>query len=591
MPENIVETASQGIDEREAVEQTLDSDAVPAHSDVSPVPKVESAEPAPVTLSTIRAALKQVDTQLRQFESQLQVSPRLMPAPALPQQQSASQARFSALALLTIILVVGVRVFKLNTLQTDLYGDIQIVHQYVENVLSGIWPFEYNLSAGPLYHYLISPIIALVGPTYLGYKLASIMVSLGALAGSYLIARRLVSDSFALLATFVAGVSSWLLIFSRLGNSQIMVPMLVTWALWLMICAIQNGHPAYLVACALVSTLGLYAYPPSFVLAPTIWVTMLCLRWAGHPVSWRMLIRFALFSMLAALPFVWIVYQSPDNFTTGYIGGKIYAEGNPLTALMNNTISVIFAYHVRGDVVFRNNPSNLPHLDQISGVLLIIGIVFWLRPAGRRWGPVLLVPFVLLHLPSLLVLAQPSEVPSAARTLGVAPIAYILVASGVWWLVQSFQRFGWQRLGLIVAGSLLAGILVLNMQRYFEDYINGLPYHDVSIGERIALYADTLPPDTQVYVVGCCWAGDLPELLYVQIVASRPQNLHQLDAKGLTCDQLALLPEHSVLIWSFDEAIPAAELSSCKQWLPAQLYLSPKGWPVFYAAPLLRDRV
>ena len=247
-------------------------------------------------------------------------------------------------------------------------------------------------------------------------------------------------------------------------------------------------------------------------------------------------------------------------------------------------------YHVRGDTIFRSNPASLPHLDPVSGVLFLAGVVFWLLPQRRRWSPVLLLPFVLLHLPSVLVLGRPYEVPSAGRTLGAAPIAYILVASGIWWLVQSLAGLGQRRLGLILGGALFAALLVLNMQRYFGTYIAGLPYQDTSIGGRIAVYADSLPPETQIYLVGCCWELAMPELPFVRLVSARPENLHELDPNQLSCEQLASLPGPAVLIWSFRDPVPAPQLAACMQRLPAQLYFSPKLLPVFHAAPLLNDR-
>jgi hypothetical protein len=285
-----------------------------------------------------------------------------------------------------------------------------------------------------------------------------------------------------------------------------------------------------------------------------------------------------------------MVSQAPDSFIHGYIGSKFFAEGDPFRALLHNIASVALAYHVKGDSIFRSNPASLPHLDRISGLLFLIGIVFWLQPARRQWSPVLFVPFVLLHLPSILVLGRPAEVPSAARTLGAAPIAYILVASGLWWLGRYFFKIGRQRFGLVIAGVLFAAIFGLNMQRYFGTYIAGLPYHDTSIGGRIALYADSLPANTQVYIVGARWESSMPELPFVQLVAARAQNLHDLDPQALTCDQLSSLPEPAVLVWSFHDPVPAPQITPCQRWLPAQLYVSPTGLPVFYAAPLLRNR-
>jgi len=562
-------------------ESPSDDHAVQAH-------EIKSAAHTSGTLSAIRATLKQVDAQLLQLESQLQPSVQLTSVAPLP--LPIRRTWFLRLALLAAVLVIGVRLFKLNTIQTDLYGDIQIVYQYVDGVLSGSWPFQFVLGVGPIYHYVILPIIMLTGLNYYGLKLSAVIVSLGALLATYALARRLINESFALLAVTIAGISSWLLVFSRLGISLILVPLLVTCALWLIVRIAQDQRPANVIACAAISAMGLYSYPQSFVLPIVSLITLVCLRLLGHPISWADLRRFILVSILVALPFLWMVYQSPESFIHGYIGSKFFTEGAPLRALIQNIVSAALAYHVRGDNIFRSNPAYLPHLDRISGLLFLTGLVFWLQPARRKWSPVLFVPFVLLHLPSVLVLGHPTEVPSAGRTLGVAPIAYILVASGLWWLIQYFTKIVRQRIGLVTAGALLATIFALNMQRYFVTYIDGLPYHDTSIGGQIALYVDSLPPDTQVYVVGCCWESSMPELPFVQLMTTRSQNMHALDPQELNCDQLSSLPEPAVLIWSFHDPVPAPQITSCQQWLPAQLYVSPKGLPVFYAAPFLRDR-
>lgn len=547
-----------------------------------------SAKSVPATLRDIRAALRQVEDQLNRLESEWQPGEQVS-VPAI-QPMRAWWTGFRILAYLAAVLVVGVRLYKLNSIQTDLYGDIQIVYQYVEGVRSGSWPFQYVLGVGPIYHYLIQPIILFTGLNYFGLKLSAVITSLGALLATYAFARRLVNDWFALLAATIAGISSWLLIFSRLGISLILVPLLAACALWLLMRIVQEGRPVDAIACAIVSAGGLYSYPQGFILPFVSFITLLCMRWAGHPISWSNLRRFVIASIIGALPFAWMFLQSPEDFIHGYIGSKFFAEENPFQALLHNIAAAAMAYHVKGDSIFRSNPNYLPHLDFLSGLLFLAGIVFWLQPARRKWSPVLFVPFVLLHLPSILALGRPGEVPSAGRTLGAAPIAYILVASGLWWLLEFFARLGRQRIGVAITGIFLAAIFVLNMQRYFGAYIGGLPYHDTSIGGEIAHYADMLPPETQIYVVGARWEASMPELPFVKLVAARSQNLHELDPNTLTCDQLASLPEQAVLIWSFHESLPAPQIDSCKGWLPAQLYMSQKGLPVFFAAPLLRDQ-
>ncbi|MCG8349463.1 MAG: hypothetical protein MI924_16985, partial [Chloroflexales bacterium] len=132
---------------------------------------------------------------------------------ASPWRLFAHQAWFFGLALATGALILFLRLIQLDELQAEMYNDIVILYEYLAEIRDGEWPLHFVLSAGPLYHYLIMPIVALTGMNYFGLKLASVIVSLGVLAATYGLSRRLLDDRFALLAVFIAGVSSWLLIF------------------------------------------------------------------------------------------------------------------------------------------------------------------------------------------------------------------------------------------------------------------------------------------------------------------------------------------------------------------------------------------
>jgi hypothetical protein len=325
------------------------------------------------------------------------------------------------------------------------------------------------------------------------------------------------------------------------------------------------------------------------VLPPVIGLTLLCLRWTGLRVSWADLWRFALVAILCALPFVLIVARDPANFFSGYIGGKLQSSGNMAGTLVSNITRTLLAMYVRGDAGFRSNPAGLPHLDWISGALFFGGVVFWLLPERRRWSPALLVPLVLLQVPSMLVLKETGDIPSASRTLGVAPIAYILVASGLWWLVQLIRAPLPRWLRPALGGAILGAILLLNTQRYFQTYISGLPYQNTPMGTIIATYLDTLPPETQIYLVGCCWEYAMPEPKSIQYTMARPAQLHLIEPDDLSCPLLQSMPLQTVLIWDFHTPLPTLQLEACRAWLPAQMYNSVQGRPVFYAAPLRRD--
>ena len=498
------------------------------------------------------------------------------------------QAGFLLLFALTAGLILFLRLFQLDRLQREIYGDIDVVFKTVKQVLAGNWPRRFDLSSGPLYHYLVTPIILLTGLNYAGLKLASVLVSLAGLGATYAAARRLVNDYFALLVTFIAGVSSWLLIFSRLGNSQIVLPLLTMLALWLAVRIVQNGRLWEVAACAFVSGLGLFAYPQSFILPGVIFLTLWALGRTGHSLPRGWIRSFILISGVCLIPFTWIVTTDLANFTGGYIAGKIIpvSGSTALAVLGQNALRALLALHVRGDAAYRSNPSGLPELDWISGVFFLAGIVFWFSSKERRrWVPLWLVPLILLQVPSVLVLNRPVEVPSASRTLGVAPIVYLLVGSGLWWLALAIHRRGQRRLALLVTGLLLAGILFLNTQRYFQNYLNGLPYHDTPIGAIIADFANLLPAGTQVYMVGCCWESENTPDRFIGYDMTRPYDLHYVDAQDLSCDRMRSWGQPAVVLWDPHLALPAAQLAACSAWLPTQQY-SYQGWPIFNEAAL-----
>lgn len=460
----------------------------------------------------------------------------------------------------TLTVVLALRLIALDGMPGEIYGDIVIIYDYVAQILKGQWPINFVLSAGPLYQYAIVPVIWLSGLNYLGLKLASVAVSLGVVGLTYALADELEHRWLGLLSAFVAGVSSWLLIFSRLGNSQILVPLLTAGAALYALRAARTGRQSDLVACALVSALGLYTYPQNFILPVVSLITLALLFWLGPGMRPKSLLLFAGLSLLFALPFVVLVLRDPANFFSGYIGEKL--PTHELGAIvLGNIWRGLLALHVRGDVNFRSNPTLLPQLDVLSGSFFFLGVIYWLLPARRRLSPALFVPLLLLQVPSLLV-RYPIQVPSASRTLGIVPMAYILVASGLWWLLvtlHSIRRA--QVLALVVT---LATIMGLNSYRYFGPYIAGLPAHNTPFGRVIAEYIDSLPPQTHVYVRGCCWGmWEQPNPKGILYAITVPHMVTIVNPPDMTCDQVLRAPRPSVVIWNPDDVTFGQQLAQC----------------------------
>lgn len=492
---------------------------------------------------------------------------------------------FWPLAALALAAAAAVRLIALDGLPGEIYGDIVIIFDYMVEVLARKWPLQFVLSNGPLYQYAIAPVVLLTGLSYLGLKLASVAVSLAVLAFTYALGRELLNRDVGLLALFVAGVSSWLLIFSRLGNSQIILPLLGLAPILFALRAARRRSLLDIAACALFSALGLYAYPQSFVQPAVFFLLLVCLWLLGVGISREQVAVFCLLSALFAIPFVLIVLRDWDAFFNGYIGEKRLSAGELLTILPQNVLRGLLAFHVRGDEVFRSNVAGQAQLDLVSGVLMLAGVVFWLLPAQRRRSVAIFLPFVLLQVPSWLV-RYPVQVPSASRTLGVAPLAYILVASGLWWLAQLARGRRWAP-ALLVAAA-LAPIAALNCYRYFAQYPQGLPNRNTPFARIIAGYIDAVPPTQSVYLVGSQWGEwEQPHARGVFYALRTPRPLIDVNPHpplGSVCDQLAGARPGSVLIWSPFDLELGPRIASCLHISPPQTTSDPVGGPVFQSA-------
>ncbi|HRN50968.1 MAG TPA: glycosyltransferase family 39 protein [Anaerolineales bacterium] len=526
------------------------------------------------------------------------------PAPHRSQKQAASPSRAAgwlqrlpALAgpafWVMVLAVLAVRFWKLESLQAEVFGDISTATIYVRDVVSGRWPFYIPLSTGPLFHYLAAPAALVMGLTYYSLKVSSVLISLGALAFTYALARRLINSTFATLATFIAGISYWLLIHSRLGNVPIVVPLLAAALAWLLVCYIQQPENRWLRWAAVVSILGLYTYPGAYMLPAALLLAMLILHFSGPRVPAADWLRVIALLILLALPYAWIVSQNAVAFTSeGYLGGKFVLSAEGIGQLAQNALKAFAAYNIRGDSISRVNIAYRPHLDAVSGVLFLLGMWFWLHQPRRREGLILLGMFALMHVPSMLVISNNHEVPSATRTVGAAPLAYVFVASGIWQLAAWLRTRASHAVTVAACLGLVLFITLLNLVGYFGAYINGLPYQNTPIARHITDYANLLPENTQVYLVSCCWESGMPEPISIQDEMDQPENFHHIQADELSCSALdATLQGPAVIVWSYREPLPAPQLEACAERFPAQQFTSRSNLPLFHAAPVQGLRV
>lgn len=468
-------------------------------------------------------------------------------------------------ALLFIFAIV-LRLIFLTTLPGEWYGDITILHNYVQAILTFQWPVSYQLSAGPLYHYLIAPLISLIGYSYLSYKLASVIVSLLGLVLMAWLGYLVEGRTLALTTLFVGACSSWYLIFSRLGNSQILIPVVTGATLGLVILGRQRRQRRWIVWGAIVAAAGLYVYPQTAIV-PVLYlflvVVFIFLPQPSWPLGRSIVVAAGIMAVLA-IPITLTIIAQPENFVSGYVGSKFFSDNQPLPTLaakfLVNMRDMLWMLHGRGDQVFRSNPPYLPHLDPISGVLFFIGILaLALRPSQRPVLGMTLCSIVILVIPAAWPNLPTIEIPSASRTIGIVPLVYLLVARGLtalYALVASrFKRHG-PTLAAVLVSVVCAGLLYLNLSRYFGVYADNLPYHNVAFGGRIGQAIDRLPPETQVFVIGCCWSDwAMPEQASIRYGVTTRQDIHFVEDAPAVCKGLKPQTATRVFFSPLDEQI------------------------------------
>ncbi|MCW5849540.1 MAG: hypothetical protein KIT87_05630 [Anaerolineae bacterium] len=414
------------------------------------------------------------------------------------------------------------RLYQLDTLPGEWYSDISAVQERVAQILAGQWPYRFNSAQGPLYHYLVAPLVLLFGPSYPTYKLLSALTSLAVIALTMLMAYDLAGRSLALLVGYVSAVGSALLIFSRLGDYLMIIPLLTVGMVYGVVRFTRHNTARSALASASVATLGLFAAPHTTLLPPLC--LLLLLLYLQRP--WRDHIRYVVYALLpmalGGLLFALIVLNNQDNFRTGYLGAKLFGAGGLdwttfIQVFLRNLGKTALMYHGTGDHVFRSNIPFQPHLDSVSGVFMVVGLVsLALRPL-RKYAALILLPLVILVLPSAWPGIVDIEVPSASRTIASLPFAYLLVAVGLW----TFDHLLRQRVPVWLSRGVLAVLLVvllaLNYERYFVAYASHLPAHNTAFGRLIALDILRQPPGSQMFVLGCCWdEWDMPEREAIQ---------------------------------------------------------------------------
>ena len=420
---------------------------------------------------------------------------------------------------LIFVFSLAIRLYRLDILPGEWYGDISNVHEYVTEIFKGRWPFYFLQSPGPVYHYFIAPFILLLKlKGYEAYKFSSVFVSLISLLAIYLFAREAFNKKIAVLTLLIASFSLWFLIWSRLGNSQIIIPAEVALSGFFLIRFFNRKKIKDLILSLLTASFGWYTYPQTFILPVFIFIfllTYLFLRLKFSPALKHSALALAVF-LIGLLPMLFIIKNQAKgmagNFSsTGYVGSKVLPvlklkKGEFISKLSINMAKTLLMFNVRGDNSFRVNIAGHTQLDKISGFLLLIGLIY-LYQKKRHYFWLFVISFLVLSLPSVSPAIPDAEIPNSARTIGVIPFVYTAVALGFYQLFIIIKK-KFRAFSTIFFTVVFMLIAFINIKDYFFVYSSGLPDDNLGPSNIIASFLDKkVPRDYKLYFAECCWGN------------------------------------------------------------------------------------
>ncbi len=484
-----------------------------------------------------------------------------------------------------VVFVCGVvGVWKLTDIPGDWYGDISIVHEYVRDVLAGLWPWHYVASAGPLYHYLIAPGIAAIGHSYLSYKFMSVAVGMIGVVATYVLAAEVLGITWGALTALVAGTSFWWLVWERLGNSQIFIVTLTSLTVWFAYRWWKTGHARYAVLGTVISSLGLFVYPQTWVLP----ILFLLLTVSEHQrVSWRRDGKWII-TTECIIGILWylVVFRSADVFSSGYLGSKIWPAftTSPVIffgRLLRYAATTALMLHVRGDGVFRVNVPGSPQLDVISGLLFLLGIVAWIWRGDKKKLVFILLPISVLVLPSISPALPEAEIPNSGRTIGILPFVMVCVVYGMKFIYDLLSRKT-KSISIFLVIALTVFVGVLNLHKYFMEYPQGLPNDNTPYARVVAAYIDTIPVSFPVYLASCCWGGwgqPEPKAIYYQLQREEKRS-NLLAVQNLQCRDIDRR-KNIIVIGRPDDASWVTKFYTCRPDAVQSVHKSGTGQNVF----------
>ncbi len=420
-------------------------------------------------------------------------------------------SRFTFYALLlTLAVAAFMRLYRFGSLPYGTWYDEADNGLQVLRILSqpGYWPVYVESTNLPAHFlYLIAVSFGLFGVSTLSIRAVTVAFGLGTVVVGYLAGRELFERRVALTLAFLLAVSRWDVNFSRLGIHGVTTPFFALLTVWLLLRALRTARLTDFAWAGVALGYGLCFYA-SFRLFPLVVVSfLLAVLLAARNRHWSLLILvFTLGTLLSVAPVAQFALSHPDVFWARTRKTSVFRDGVNAQAWRNvaaNAAKHVLMFNYRGDPNGRHNLPGEPELDDVTGVLFVMGLAYSLYRV-RQPRLALLVTWWAIMLGAG-VFSLPFEAPQSLRAIGALPAAYLLACVPLALFAAEGRRVlgRWAgETGKIALISLLVTTGWLNAYTYFGRQAHDFAsWNAFSTAEtRLAHEMKRLAGDYELYV-------------------------------------------------------------------------------------------
>ncbi|HET9869269.1 MAG TPA: glycosyltransferase family 39 protein, partial [bacterium] len=329
------------------------------------------------------------------------------------------------------------------------YSALRILHEgwhpfYVEDI--------YHNYALVLYQ--IAAFFAVVGASDFTLKLFFVLMVMATFPLIYWTFRQLAGPRIALLSLFVLAVMRWNVNFSRNAFPTVQVPFYMFGTLAFLIYGLRQGKRWAFVVASLFFTAGFYTYQ-AFKVFPLLLVPYAAyeavVHWKSLKANAKNVLLFLGLAIALTGP-VWYDMVATHNLGTRESELSIFPQvraAHSWAPFFNVLDKSALMFNRQGDPNPRHNLQDHRMLDDVSGVLLILGLFYSLVRIRRPGYFYAVVGFFVMSVPGVFSI-DPAH---ANRLLGMTPfIAFLIAAplSALWGQAQAWAGKAGERAFLVL---------------------------------------------------------------------------------------------------------------------------------------------